>query len=141
MTLQAALASPDDEWSVLSPRVQRIIDAQTQLAQITGNQGGTAIGTAATGGGRGGRRGGAAVAVAATPVAATGNSPIATTLADLVTALNDPNTPEDALKVKLQAFRDAKARVQSDLNQAREELKTYVTLRQEAILMGLGYLD
>jgi len=143
-TLQAALSSPDDEWSVLAPRVQRIIDAETQLAQITGNAGGTAVGAAATGGGRGGRggRGGGNVtATPASPVLLTNMPTIASTLADLVAALNDPNTPEEVLRAKLMAFRDARARVQSDLTQAQEELKNYVTLRQEAILMSYGYLE
>jgi hypothetical protein len=103
-----------------------------------------AIGTTTTGGGGRGRgnRGGGTVAATPVSVAVPANTPtIASTLAELVAALNDPNTPDDALKAKLLAFRDAKTRVQTDLTQAQEELKTYVTLRQEAILMNLGYLD
>ena len=64
----------------------------------------------------------------------------ATALQELTSAVSDPGTPDPVLRAKLQAYRDAKMRVESDLKQAQEELKTYVTLRQEAILINLGYL-
>ena len=110
--------------------------------QVPGNL--IAGGFGGGGGGRGGRggRGGTTVTTAPVSPAVSANAPtVASTLADLIAALNDPNSPDDALKAKLQAYRDAKERVESDLTQAQEELKTYVTLRQEAILINLGYLD
>jgi hypothetical protein len=131
VTLQQALSSPDEEWAVLSPKVQRILELQQQLAAVGSLQNNT-FGRG-FGGGFGGPAGMMGGAVA--------SSPIATSLTDLNNTLQDPTQSDNVLRVKLQVYRDAVKTAKSNLQTAREDLRTYVTLRQEALLMGLGYLD
>jgi hypothetical protein len=129
-TLQTALSSPDDEWAVLAPKIQRVTDVQTQLSS-TVNAPGAGFG--------GGARAGFTGTAAAVPVAAGAN--VQSALAELNRVLQDPSQGDEVVRAKLQAYRDAVKATQEALKTAREDLKTYVTLRQEAILMGLGYLD
>jgi hypothetical protein len=144
-TLQAALSSPDDEWAVLSPKVQRVLDVETQLSSVGtssrtmgfGGGGMEGFGGAMGGFGPGGMGGPMDMASTATG----GTSAVAAALADLNTVLRDPSQSDAVVKAKLQTYRGAVKAAQEQLKTAREDLRTYVTLRQEAILIGLGYLD
>ena len=126
--MQQALGSPDDEWTVLAPKVQRVLDAQTQL---------TAVGNMNTRGGGYGGGGRGAGGVAPTGGVAT----IQSTLADLNAILQDPSQGDDAVKARMQAYRDAVKAAQTALKNAQIDLVNFVTLRQEAILINLGYLE
>jgi hypothetical protein len=132
-TLQNALASPDDEWAVLAPKVQRVLDALQQLPSSNilqnggnmrnfGNSGGGFAGMAGLGG-------------------ATTTSPGQTALTALLSILQDPYQPEDQIHAKLITYRNAVKTAQTALKSAQEDLRNYVTLRQEGILITLGYLD
>jgi len=59
----------------------------------------------------------------------------------LRTALQSDATSNDEIKTKLQALRDARKKAQDTLEQAREDLKKVLTLRQEATLVQMGLLD
>jgi hypothetical protein len=133
LTLQQALNSPDNEWAVLAPKVQRVLDAQ-QL-QPTGlmQGGGYGYGGGYGGGGMGGRGGGG--------MAGPTNNPVTTALNELSVVLQDPTQDDDAVRLKLSAYRAAVKTVEASLKTARDDLRNYVTLRQEAILINLGYLD
>jgi hypothetical protein len=122
--------SPDDEWAILSPRIQRVLTAETS-ATLTNRT------VMAGGGGRGGRGGAAA---GGTTVTANTNA-VATALNELLLALQDPATPDAVIKTKLEVLRVAKTKADDDLKAARRDLQDYVTLRQEAILVTQGYLD
>jgi hypothetical protein len=116
-TLQSALASPDDEWAVLAPKVQRVTDELTQVNLAGMNTVNSRMYTGATA------------------------NAVATTLSDLNNALADPTQGDEVIRAKLSAYRNALQAAKSALTIAREDLRQYVTLRQEAILIGLGYLD
>jgi hypothetical protein len=120
-SLQSLMASPDDEWAVLLPRIQRVTTAQS--AMNINSYGGGGLGGGGT---------------TATPTLA---SALATALNDLITALNDPQSGENTIRIKLEAYRAAKAKVEAELKTAQRELQMLVTLRQEGILVWQGYLE
>jgi hypothetical protein len=126
MTLQSALGSPNDEWSVLSPRIQKISDAQTQLSSATID---------VMSGGR------TRIPMGGTTGATTGQPSLATAFTELYNTCGDPNATDEVIKAKLAVYRQAKKQIEDNRTRAQEELRSVVTLRQEAILISLGYLD
>jgi hypothetical protein len=106
------------------------MDAQTPLRTLNnlGNAGGR--------GGRGGGGGGGGFA-------GTGNAndPVSLALAELNQALQDPNSTDDLIRVKLKVFRDARSIAKSTLTEAQRALVVVLTLRQESVLVILGYLE
>ena len=118
-TLQQQLNASDDEWTVLGPRIQRILDLTSDLGQPNGN---VAQRTVAG-------------------VAQANPGPVAKALAELKAALQDDNAPESDVVAKLMAYREARQRVTAELSSARQDLLAVVTLRQEAILLNLAILD
>jgi len=130
--LQVNLSSPDDEWAVLAPKVQKVMDAQTALADPS-----TMI---SANGGFGGRTRGGGGYTQTAAVNPTPNSVAALAL-ELETLLQDPKSTDAQIGAKLKQLRDAKASAQAALTQAEKDLRDVVTLRQEGILLQMGYLD
>jgi hypothetical protein len=60
---------------------------------------------------------------------------------DLQKVLDDKSAPEDQIKEKLAAFREARDKSRAELASAQKELKEVVMPRQEAVLVSNGYLD
>ena len=126
----------DDEWVVIRPRVQKVLDARTDIG-IGGSTGlmgmfggGRRGGNAMQGGGQagGGRRG--LGALFGTP----GPEEQA-----LQTAI-DANTPSAALKTALDRFNNARKAKQAKLEAAQAELRQVLSVRQEAIASVSGLL-
>jgi hypothetical protein len=67
--------------------------------------------------------------------------PVAAALADLQTALNDANTTEAALRIKINVLREARKKAEENLVKARNMCRAVLTMRQESIMITLGYLD
>ena len=139
--LKAALKASDDEWSVIQPLLEKVQTAQR--ATMAGRSFGGGFGRRGGGGGGGGGAGGGA-----SPGAEGGASPanrpsrFDSPEADaLRTALASDGTSNDEIKTKLQALRDARKKATADLEQAREDLKKVLTLRQEATLVQMGVLE
>jgi len=137
--IQTALgAQPGDEWTVLSAKIQKVLEDQQKLAAGARNplQGG---------GGRGGAAGGRAGAGgpgAATAPAPDASNPLAVARNDLSQAVAATTTTPDAdLKAKLQAVRDNLKKGQDTLATDQEALKKVCSVRQEAILVTLGVLN
>jgi chromosome segregation ATPase len=95
-------------------------------------------------------------AVVAPPAGATGKEAIITpsdsgvgtraltlqqAIADLQSALDNPETTEAQLKQKLAVVRDSRQKTKADLQAARKELLLILTADQEATLVAMGYLD
>jgi hypothetical protein len=118
-TLQALLNAGPDEWTVLSPRIQRVIDLSNDYNQAVNNP--QIIQPN--------------VAFAAQQQPALG--PVGAALADLRNLLQNPDASDSNVKEKLGAYREARKRVASDLATARAELVNILTLRQEGILMNM----
>lgn len=59
----------------------------------------------------------------------------------LRTSAADSSISADALKAKILAYQDARAKVHSDLLAAQKKLETTLSPRQEAKLMAMGLID
>jgi hypothetical protein len=145
--IKAELKASDDEWAVIQPLLEKVQTAQ--MATMAGRFG--------FGGGRRGNRGpggpggtpssdGTSPGASASPSGGNGgeNRPPRPTSPEadaLKAALASDATSNDEIKTKLQALRDARKKAQDNLEQAREDLKKVLTLRQEATLVQMGLLD
>jgi hypothetical protein len=122
--IKEQLKPSDEEWTVLQPKLTRVMTAQRAARSGMGM------------GWRGGRGG---------PDAPDADRPPTTdverTTRDLRTALdNAASTPAD-IAAKLTALRESRAKANAELNAAREDLKQVLTARQEAALVMMGMLE
>lgn len=62
-------------------------------------------------------------------------------IAALNEALQNEDTPPDEIRAKMAAVRVARTRNELELKNAREELRQVLTIRQEARLVTMGFLD
>ena len=122
--IKEQLGASDDEWKVLSPKIEKVMDVQrNSFAGFGGFRG--------RGGGGGG--GGGADNQPQTPVAKAS--------ADLRTTLENKDAPADDIKTKLAALREAREKARAELQAAQKELKEVLTQRQEAVLVTNGMLE
>jgi hypothetical protein len=70
-----------------------------------------------------------------------GDSAITQAMADLKTAAADAKTAPDELKKKVAAVRIARQKARDKLEAAKKELLDLLSPDQEAVLVGLGYLE
>lgn len=119
--IKEQLGSTDDEWKVLQPKIEKVMEAQ--MAGF----GGGGFGRRGGGGGGGGDN--------------APQTPIAKASADLRQTLENKDAPADEIKTKLAALREARAKVRADLEAARKDLKEVLTQRQEAVLVTNGMLE
>jgi hypothetical protein len=147
--IQTALQLQDgDEWTILSAKIQKVLEDQQKLASgapnplstrgtYTGGRGGGGFG-----GGPGGAPGGA---VPATEPDAT--NPLAVAREELSKAVTiTPNAPAPVvadvdLKKKMTAIRDSRKKLEDQLKADQAALQKLVTIRQEAVLLNLGVLE
>jgi hypothetical protein len=118
--IKSALNSSDAEWSVLLPRIQKLLDVQ--MSEITAA--------------RGARRN-----RFSTPVRDPNASGVAAALSDLQRTLSDPGALPQLIQQKLAALRDARRKAADELAAARKSVKELLTVRQEAVLVTMGYLE
>lgn len=136
----------DDEWKVIQPRLQKVIEARRETSSGGGAFGGRA--------GFGGRREGGREANQGRPDRADrgdrgdrnaregfrgGTRP--SPEAEALRAALDSNASAEQLKAKLAQFREARKQKQAQLEQAQIELRKVLTSRQEALAVLNGYLD
>ena len=115
--IKEQLGSTDDEWKVLQPKIEKVMDAQ-----MAGFGGGF--------GRRGGNNGDN-----------TPQTPTAKAQAELRELLQNKDASADDIKAKLAALREARAKTRADLEAARKDLKEVLTQRQEAVLVTNGMLE
>ena len=115
--LKEQLSPTDDEWKVLQPKIEKVMDAQ--MAGFGGFRG------------RGGNNGGDN----------TPQTPTAKAQQELRTLLENKDASADDIKAKLAALREARAKTRADLEAARKDLKEVLTQRQEAVLVTNGMLE
>lgn len=113
--LKTDLKTTEAEWAVIQPLLEKVMEKQR--ATFAGRFGGR------RGGGQGGGQSSMPEADA------------------LRTALESDQTSNDDLKAKLAALREARKKAGAELDQAREDLKKVLTLRQEAMLVSRGILE
>lgn len=121
-SLQEPLGCSDDEFAAIKPYLQKVVDAWQ--ATQTFNFGGPRNGTQ-------GQNNQPNANVSAVQQAAS----------DLRATLNDPDSPSDLIKNKLDILRQAQDKAKQDLTVARSQLQALLTERQEAVLVEYGLLD
>jgi len=113
--LKQQLASTDDEWALLSPRIEKVIELTT-VAQRPGSM-----------------------------QMGLGNvrniSGVQKALEALKAEMKEAGTTDSKIKIKIAEYRSAFAKANADLKAARDDLRGMLTVRQEAILMNFGLLD
>ncbi len=122
LTLKQQLKATDEEWAVIQPKIHKMLAAQAAAGQSAG----------------GGQRFGGVMGGFITGQG--GQSQVAKALADLRATLRSKDSPDDVVKTKLQAVRDARAAAKTDLEAAQNDLRDVLTLRQEAVLVRLGMM-
>jgi hypothetical protein len=68
-------------------------------------------------------------------------TPVDQAATDLQTTLDDPNSSDDLVKNKVEILREAKAKAKQDLTVAQDNLRSLLTVRQEAVLVMRGFLE
>jgi hypothetical protein len=139
--LKTELQVNDQEWAVIQPLLSKVQDKmrETMLGRFAGGP------RPQRGGGPGG--GGNDNGAQRPERAERANRPdrpepqgSAETQA-LRTALESPSSSNTDIKAKLQALRDSRQKANAELEQARNDLKSVLNLRQEATLVMAGMLD
>jgi hypothetical protein len=133
--IREQLTAKDDEWKVLQPKIEKIIDLQP-LANVGGGRGMMGMGRGGPGGpgGQGGPGGGRGFGPGGQPNA----------VQEKVQAVNaavEANANDQELKQKMTAAREARNKAREDLAKARKDLIEVLTTRQEAILFGMGIVE
>ena len=121
LRIKDRLGVTDDEWNALQPAIQRVMTAMSALGQSSPGMG-MGMGMGAPTGGQ------------STP------SDLAKARRDLGAAIKDSTTSPQDFTDKMQALRDSRAKAQAELDDARKNLTSLVTVRQEGILTVLGIL-
>jgi hypothetical protein len=122
--IKEQLGASDDEWKVLSPKIEKVMDVQRNT--FGGFGGGRGRGPGGGGGGNADNQ---------------PQTPVAKASADLRTTLENKDAPADDIKAKLAALRDARDKARAELQAAQKELKEVLTQRQEAVLVTNGMLE
>jgi hypothetical protein len=125
--LQAPLGATDDEFAVIEPLLEKVVEAQREA------DGGTNRFR------RFGQRTGANNRQ--TNQQQQQLSPVDQADQALQDAVDDPNSNADLIKTRLDTLRQAKSKAMQDLSVARDALRSVLTLRQEAVLVDRGLLD
>jgi Spy/CpxP family protein refolding chaperone len=60
---------------------------------------------------------------------------------ELQESLANKDAASDDVKAKLSALREARSKLQADLNKAQDQLREVLTARQEAVLVMAGMLN
>jgi hypothetical protein len=125
-SLREQLRATEPEWSVLQPRIQRIIDLKQGLMSVQGSALANASGRRFRGGG-----------AQAGPAAAAYRQ----SLEDIGRMLNYTPDSAAAIRRSIDAARQARAEAEQEIANAEQELLELLTAAQEAILVQFGVLD
>ena len=141
--LKTALAANDEEWAVIQPLLNKVQDGMRET--MLGRFGGGPRPPRPNAGGGGNDN-------APRPERADRqnrpdrpeNRPEqagSTEAQALRTALENPATSNTEIKAKLDALRESRKKAVADLEKARADLKSVLSLHQEATLVMMGMLD
>jgi hypothetical protein len=126
--MKETLGANDDEWKVLSPKIEKVQKLQFEL--MSGRMG-------RMGQGRG-PRGGDNPAPAVDEATQTDLQKKTAALSKL---LADKASKADDVKTALADYRAARDKVKEDITKAQKDLKDVVTITQEAQLVETGVLE
>ena len=136
--LKGQLGAKDEEWKVIEPRLQKVLDLSRQV-----DRPGRGMFF-----GRGGRRG---------PGRETGTdrrpgrgseatseremTAVEKAADELQKVLDSESAKTEEIKAKLTGLREAKEKIKQDLAKAQQDLKQILAVKQEAILVLAGILN
>lgn len=137
-SIKTDLKVTEDEWKAIEPLIQGVQTAQRET--MTGMFGG---GRGMMGGGGRGNRGGGAPEAAGAPAGAPRmQQPQQMPERAALEAAVKAETPDSAdIKAKLKAYKEAVAKKQQALKDARAKLREVCDARKEAVLVLAGILD
>lgn len=152
--LKTDLGATDEEWQVLQPRIQAVMELRAKTMPPTGPGMGFLGGRGPEGPGRPGEMRGPARREGPDgmrpergredrPRLGLGGGvlqPMPEAIA-LQKAIDDKSTSDENLEKALKAYRNAQKTNEAELAKARNELRDIVTVRQEAVLVARGILD
>jgi hypothetical protein len=158
--MKERIGASDEEWSVLQPKVEKVMQLQRRTA--SGGGMGMLFGRGGRGGGgpgggdrgdrggdrgdRGGDRGdrggdrGDRRGPGGGLFGGDDDSPVAQARRELQRSI-EANANADELKAKIAAFREARTKAREELTQAQQELRELLTMKQEAALVMMGMLE
>jgi peptidoglycan hydrolase CwlO-like protein len=113
----------DDEWKVIQPKLDKVIDARRETMSFGGGRGF-----------RGRDRGDSSSSDQP-------RSSLDQARDDLRKAVENKDASADEISKKLTALREAKEKAKATLASAQKDLKDVLTQRQEAVLVLYGMLD
>jgi hypothetical protein len=117
----------DDEWAVLAPKIQRVLNDLADVLQ--NNPSGVPTGIAPQ-----------VAAPIADGLPNAQETPLARAWRELQLVLQNDQTPESQIRAKLTAWRQLHDAAKANLQAAQASLVQLVTLRQEGVLISLGIL-
>lgn len=130
--MREQLGATEEEWKVLQPRIEKVQQLQRDSRSGFGAFGGRAAGRRA-------RRPGEAQQPEAAPERQ--QSEVEKKTEALRNLLDDKASGAPAIKAALDALRKARQNAQLELAAARKELRSIVSVRQEAQLVLMGTLE
>jgi hypothetical protein len=139
--MKAQLGASDEEWKVIQPRLQKVMNLSRQVsASGRGMMGGYA-GRRQPGGRTRGQEGGQRTTRPSTGRTQRQQSAVGKATQQLRELLGNKEAKPEQIKAKLTALRTAKEKAKKGLAAAQKELKKNLTVKQEAILVLSGYLN
>ena len=130
--IKEVLEMSDEEWTVIGPKLINVITLSTESTGPNMRM----MGMFMSGRGNTNQRN------QRQRFAGRGESgPIATVQAELQKLLEDKEAPASEIKRKIIELREEKEKAEQRLAAARNELRELLTIRQEALLIAMGYLD
>jgi Spy/CpxP family protein refolding chaperone len=124
--IKEKLEATDEEWSALSPKIDKVMEAQRN---------------ARTGAGMTVTRNSANGQSARSTGGGNVNTPPGKAMQEVRTTLDDKDASPEEITRKLAAMREARDKARADLADTQKALKEKLTPRQEAVLVTLGILD
>jgi hypothetical protein len=138
--MKEQLGATDDEWAVIEPRLEKV---QTLARDARSGGMGGMFGRGQFGGPGGGRGqpGGAAPQPPQGAQPTAPQSAVSKAAEDLRTTLGDQNSTVAQVKEKLTAYRAEREKAREELSKAQEDLRSVLSVKQEAQLVLMGSLD
>jgi hypothetical protein len=141
--LKEQLSISDDEWTVIGPKVMKVVTLSMQ-SQSRGNPMGMMMGRGNRPGGPRGQ-GGPDMQGQRPPrnrmQGMFGQSDSDTSMEELQKLLENKNADPNLIKQAVTKVRQAKEKNQREFAAAKKELRELLTVRQEAIMISMGMLD
>ena len=122
----------DEEWSVIEPKLWRIVTLQAALGGDQLNRSANQLLRMINNG---------QTTVTIDPALTALATDLHQKETDLAAAVADPNTNDSQILIKLRDYRASRDKLNDSLKLARADLTRILTLRQEALLFLSGFLD